>query len=102
MLAAETIYSCYENNIPLNKENLDSYMNKCYQAFGKDLRFSSMLAGTFFTVPSLMYRFLTDNNEIITKLLDILEGRYTYRKLVKEIMLKLPGYWVKKTCQIRA
>ncbi len=96
MLAGETIWNCYRNSQPTNKKNLAVYMEKCRQAFLRDFKYSFLLAKAFFAFPSVMHRFLSDNKEIYGRLLNILEGRYTFRKLVKDVASELPKYCFSK------
>lgn len=108
MLAGETLWNCSRHGLPPNKKNLAGYVNKCQQAFLRDLRYSYMLSKTFFAFPSVMHRFLFDRSEIYSSLLNILEGRYSYSRLTREVMVELPKYclrWPKphisKTGQIQ-
>ena len=94
MMAGETLWNCYRNGIPPNKKNLAGYLDKCRQGFLRDLKYSYMLARTFFAFPSVMHRFLSENPEMYSHLLNILEGRYSYQKLIKDVAVELPKYYL--------
>lgn len=93
LLAGETLRTCFHENLPINKKNLAGYVKKCRQAFLEDLRYSYILSRAFFAVPSVMHRFLFARNDMYNRFLSILEGRYTYRSLVRDVVVELPKYY---------
>ncbi len=94
-LAGETVWHCFYHNLPPNKKNLAGYLVKCRQAFLGDFKYSLILAKVFFALPAIMHRFLFDRSDIFSRLLNILEGRYNYQRLVKDVAVELPKYYAK-------
>lgn len=83
MLAGETVWNWAKSGLPAKQKSLAGYIIKCRQAFLNDFKYSYLLSRAFFAFPFPMHRLVLGNDQIYSRLLNILEGRSTYRELIK-------------------
>ena len=79
-----------------DSEALREYRTICEDEFGVNLRYSLHLAKLMNRVPSVFFRLLTGNQEVIDSFTKVATAQWTYKEYLKWLLSRLPKYLVRR------
>lgn len=81
------------SNIVLGEKNpslLKNYERLCWQAFGKNLRYSLILAKVSHCLPGIFFRIFASNQVVVDKLIDVCSSAKTYKSFLFWLIPRIP------------
>lgn len=94
-LAGETALTIVKSGQPATAARLMSYEAACAAVFGRELACAFLLARLFGHSPAMLHKVLLRQPAILPRVLNILTGTDSYRRLLAWLLPRLPWYVAK-------
>jgi len=79
-----------------DSEALREYQRVCEDEFGANLRYSLHLARLMNRFPTVFFRLLTGNQEVLDSFTKVATGQWTYKEYLKWLLSRLPKYLARR------